>query len=760
MLDNALKHLWRIYLFIILISLFFATYLTYLSWQEIKRDAKSELTYANNIVTSSMRSVLLKNQAFLKLLGERLIELGSFKNNEESKKLIDDMLEKNPDLAGFGLADTSGNLFLTSFNIDRTRLPNLLTNEDTADTFKKALESSTMVMGRTYYMNALNEWVIPLRYRIKANNGNIAGVMTTGLKLDATSSIWSEFSLPKDVELVVIRSDFYRQYVDNIDLEDFPRWYESPLPDNVIKYFENNLLHQTGMNIEEFKNSGKLVTLEAQSHTGMKYYSVTSYDPIFKYFTLTIKPIEKLYDKIIPSVGNAIGLIIIFNIILFYFFRFNISLQVSSRQNLEYQANHDLLTELPNRRSLDNTFKNWKTKHGAFSVLFIDLDNFKSSNDLFGHSTGDKILLKVSEKIRSFFQNSIAIRQGGDEFIILISETDPDYLQELCTQFLVKLAEPIHVNANEFIIKASIGISRSPENGDTVDELLRKADMAMYKAKRTGLDSYIYSDDLEKQQKRLAVIEKELTHAQENHEFSLVYQPQIDANTNAVTGVETLIRWKNSFLGEVSPAEFIPVAETTGLISSISHYIYETAVNECHEIHQSLTRKSMDKIRLSVNFSVVQLFDEQFINIINNITNKKEFSAVEFVIEVTENIFIDDIEKARIILEKIQQSGIKISLDDFGTAYSSLNVLKTLPINELKIDKTFVRDILTDDQDRKMIMGIINLCKNLEIPVVAEGVETKEQADILKQYGCDILQGFYFAHPMNKESLQEYLLNH
>ena len=284
--------------------------------------------------------------------------------------------------------------------------------------------------------------------------------------------------------------------------------------------------------------------------------------------------------------------------------------------------------------------------------------------------------------------------------------------------------------------------------------------MAMYKAKNAGLDCYIYSDDLEEQQKRLAIIEKELSHAQENHEFHLVYQPQIDANTNSVVGVETLIRWHNPTLGDVSPSEFIPVAETTGMISEISHFVYETAVDEFCEINNNINIKTQDKMRLSVNFSVAQLFDERLIELIDKIKNKEGFSSTEFVIEVTENIFIEDIDKARIVLEKIKESGIKISLDDFGTAYSSLNVLKTLPINELKIDKSFVRDILTDEQDRKMIHGIINLCKDLGIPVVSEGVETKEQADILRRYGCDILQGFYYAYPMTKIKLKEFLSNY
>ncbi|MEJ2142971.1 MAG: diguanylate cyclase [Gammaproteobacteria bacterium] len=626
MLDSAFKHLWKIYLFIILISILCASYLAYLNWSNIKSDAQSELTYANNIVTSSMRSVLLKNQAFLKLLGERLVEMDLIHQNAQARKLIDEMLERNPDLAGFGMADVSGNLVLTSFNIDRSSLPNLLKNSNTAQSFKQAIESGTMVMGRTYFMKALNEWVIPLRYRITNDNGDVVGVMTTGLRIDESSSILSGFNLPKDVELVVIRSDFYRQYVDNINIENFSQWYESPLPDKVIRYFENNMLTQTGMSIDEFKKSGELVSLFAQSHTGEKYYSVTGYDPIFEYFILTIIPANNLYNKFIQSIGTSIGLIIIINIILYYFFRSNVALQVTSRKNLEYQANHDLLTDLPNRRSLPKKFVHWKKQYNSFSVLFIDLDNFKSSNDLFGHSIGDKILLKVSEKISSFFQQSLALRQGGDEFIILTSETDTDKLLNLCKHFLIYLAEPININSNEFVIRASIGISKSPENGTTVDELLRKADMAMYKAKKARLNTCIYSDDLEEQQKRLAIIEKELSRAEKNNEFFLVYQPQVNTRTNTFSGVETLIRWKNPSLGEVSPSEFIPIAESTGMIADISRYVYETAVDECHEIHNTIPGFSMGKLRLSVNFSVAQLFDENFSDVLSTIKNKKEFS--------------------------------------------------------------------------------------------------------------------------------------
>ena len=379
-----------------------------------------------------------------------------------------------------------------------------------------------------------------------------------------------------------------------------------------------------------------------------------------------------------------------------------------------------------------------------------------------GHSVGDKILCEVAVRINEAFKNSMNIRQGGDEFIILTSEVFGDRLFALCRQFISRLHQPIVVDGLEFSVRVSIGVAHAPADGSKVDDLLRKADMAMYEAKRLQCDIYAYSKNLEQQTERVANIEKALGNALWRDELSLVYQPQLDANSQTVIGVEALLRWNNPSLGMVPPDQFIGIAESTGLIHDIGQYVFDTALDEILDVCRELQERNgppvsvAEKLRLSINVSVRQLLSEGFLDSLVAIVNRYDCSAITLMVEVTESLFIEDMGKASAILEKIEQIGIGVSLDDFGTGYSSLSVLSKLPIDELKIDRSFVRDILSDDQDWLLIQGIISLCKSLGIPVLAEGVETSEQASMLAQHGCDLFQGYYFAKPMDKAALVEY----
>jgi len=760
------KHntLWRTYVFIVVVSCLSAVTMAYLEWQHVKQTSRTELKYANRIVTSSMRVLLHKSEALLQILGERLIELDSVQQSGKALTLVDALLENNPELAGFGLADPSGQLVLTSFNIDRQKLPNLLKKKETAVSFRQALETNAMVVGRTYYMQALGEWVIPARYRITNHEDEVVAVMTTGFKLGSNHSLWSGSNLPDHVRLAVIRSDFYWQYNSMPKESDFAEVYGNPASKALISHFRGIMLEQAGMTMEEFRFGGQVASVITQDRQGEMIMTAVSYDPVYGLYTFTSTPLKTLYASLLVPVSWLAALLVLFNATLYFLFRFNVSFQQDSKRILEYQATHDQLTKLPNRRYLLDEFNHWYDGHnGQFSVLFIDIDNFKASNDLHGHSVGDRILCEVAARINEAFKHSMKVRQGGDEFIILTPEVFGDRLFALCRQFISRLSQPIIVDGLEFSIRASIGVAHAPADGSKVEDLLRKADMAMYEAKRQQCDIYTYSKNLEQQTERVANIEKALGNALQRDELYLVYQPQLDANTQRVIGVEALLRWESPSLGAVSPDHFIGIAESTGLIHDIGQYVFETALNEFPEVCQRFQDQEggavsvADKLRLSINVSVRQLLRDGFLDALAATVSKCNGSMFTLMIEVTESLFIEDLDKASSILEKIEQIGVAVSLDDFGTGYSSLSVLSKLPINEVKIDKSFVRDILSDAQDWLLIQNIISLCKNLGIPVLAEGVETREQARMLSQHGCDLFQGYYFAEPMSKDALMVYL---
>jgi len=758
--------IWRVYTFTTVISVIATVVMVFVRWEDIKREARTDLIYTNSIVTRSIQSVLNKNEVLLKILGERMVELGNIQNSDKAIELINGILLNNPELAGIGLADPSGQLLITSFNIDRNKLPNLLNNPNTADSFKKALISDGMVMGRTYFMKAMNKWVIPLRYRITDNSGKVIVVMTTGLKLDYEKNLWSTSYLQEDVQLLVYKDDFFRQYVSNINLKDYSYWYKSPLSKERYNLFVKSLEEHTGLSLNDLKLSGGVTSLILPDHVGNDFLQVFNYDPVYGHYTFVNLPLKVLYLRMMTPVGWLLGLLLVFNIALYRIFQSNIRLHDKTKRRLKYQATHDLLTSLPNRRYLIDVFSGWQKKfNNNFCVMFIDLNNFKACNDIHGHSIGDAILKVVAHRINEIFANCLNIHQSGDEFIILMPLESVEDVKPRCIEFINKLDEPIHVGELEFSLSANIGIVHAPEHGTEIEQLLRKADMAMFEAKRLQTNLYTYSSGLEEQRERIVLIETELSNALERNEFYLAYQPQLDANSYKVIGVEALLRWESPVLGFVPPDEFIPIAESTGDIHKIGQYVFETAIKEIHDICQSIGEQVVhkkptdEKFRLSINVSVKQILRDGFMQKMSILKKSPECTELALMLEVTESLFIDEVKKAQLVLNEVQKEDISISLDDFGTGYSSLSILSKLPIQELKIDKSFINDILINQQAKSMIQSIISIGKKLKIPVLAEGVEDIKQAELLTFFGCDVFQGYYFAKPMTKAALIEYLLH-
>jgi diguanylate cyclase (GGDEF)-like protein len=450
-----------------------------------------------------------------------------------------------------------------------------------------------------------------------------------------------------------------------------------------------------------------------------------------------------------------------FNLLLYFLFRHVSQLEQTSKQELQYQAQHDQLTGLPNLRYIEQYFQQWKSQNGnAYSVVFLDLDNFKNSNDLHGHAVGDRLLQKVAKRIQLFFNECLCLRQGGDEFIVIVPRNYCSDIERKVEEFLLDLKKTIFINKLEFSIRASIGISSSPKDGLEIDSLLRKADIAMYEAKRHKTGWHVFSRKLDVDNSRKSMIEKELNSALERKEMSVVYQPQVD-NHDKLIGVEALLRWNNKLLGQVPPDEFIAIAESTGMILDIGNFVFETSLKEFHHVCKRLFSDSWvdeeSKLRLSINLSVRQLIEEGFTDRLFSLINQYDCKNTRLMLEITETMTIDRVQEVRFLLEKIQRAGIEISLDDFGTGYSSLSHLSQLPINEIKIDKSFIHSSLQNIQDVTFIKSIIYLGNKLDVKVLAEGVETSEQVVALKQYGCKYFQGFYFSHPLNIQQLQDYI---
>ncbi|SHO45565.1 EAL domain-containing protein [Anaerocolumna xylanovorans] len=426
---------------------------------------------------------------------------------------------------------------------------------------------------------------------------------------------------------------------------------------------------------------------------------------------------------------------------------------------LEHMAYHDMLTDLPNRSlflfELDKALKETAWMCKKLAVIFIDLDNFKDVNDTLGHSTGDLLLKSMASRLKEHIRKQdMLTRLGGDEFAVMIRDIDSEEeVYEFCLRIKEKVLEPFEFNGYRFNISPSMGISMYPNNAANGEELLKNADTAMYRSKSIGKNTIqFYQDFMRKDMLRRLSIESHLRNALKKNIFTLHYQPQICLKTGTIRAFEALIRWTDEELGMISPSEFIPVAESAGLIVPLGEWILKEACKEAKRLNSG-----QNKILMSVNISAVQLKQLDFVDLVKNTLKETGLKPELLELEVTETTLISSFETTISMFEELRKIGVKISLDDFGTGYSSLSYLKKLPIDTLKIDKSFIKDLDKECIEKEITESIVALVHKLNIEVIAEGVENGKQLAYLMQCNCDNIQGFLISKPVPAISAKELL---
>ncbi len=425
--------------------------------------------------------------------------------------------------------------------------------------------------------------------------------------------------------------------------------------------------------------------------------------------------------------------------------------------HLEHIAKHDALTTLPNRMYLEEYLSNHLDRPASlpvesFAVVFIDLDNFKFINNTYGHHFGDHVLKIVSERLAEVNTDQFTARIGGDEFILVIKNTilENETLENVFNRIKYAFSLPLIIGKEFISISASIGYSLYPQDGSTSEELIMQADLSMYNAKKSGKSKYMHYDkSMSNAIENDHLLISHIKNAYENKEFVLHYQPQINANTDEIIGFEALLRWYSKDYGYIPPSKIIPLAESTGLIIPIGLCIIEQSIQFALEMKKTLSTK----FKVSINISVVQLLENSFEDELFERLNRYQLEPQYIQLEITESVLIETSGTMIIKLNSIREKGISISLDDFGTGFSSLTYLQKLPINEIKIDKSFIDEMLTDSKPAKLVDTILYLAKELNLNVIAEGVETKEQQDYLLKHGCNIMQGYYNSKPLPIEEV-------
>jgi len=436
----------------------------------------------------------------------------------------------------------------------------------------------------------------------------------------------------------------------------------------------------------------------------------------------------------------------------------DISERTKTAEKIRYMSFHDQLTGLYNRRALmediNLEIKRAETEQVAFALMTIDLDRFKYINDTFGHIVGDQILLKVAERLLEFKNYRCHVyRQGGDEFNILLSNTNRQETASFAQRIISSFANSFYLNSHEYYISPSIGISMYPHDGENIETVIKNADEALFRVKERGKAHYqFYRSDMTSSLSNVISLETKLRKAIQKKELKLYYQPQIDLNGYTFNSFEALLRWESPSLGVVAPNDFIPLAEDTGLIISIGNWVIETACEQI-KVWKALYNKD---VRIAVNISPKQFQQPNFIEVIRTSIQKFKIKPSMLEIEITEGL-MGNIKEAIPILRKLKELGVIISVDDFGTGYSSLSYIKQFPIDVLKIDQSFVKDVVTNAKDAAITTTIIHLGQNLGMEVIAEGVENKEQEDFLKKANCQKAQGYYYSKPLTCEAAEQFL---
>ena len=734
------KNIWALFYLIIIIGSGLLGAAVYNKYNEILNETKNDQLYLSHVFYNALDSLFAQQEVIQNLIADEYINQESF-----SSKSLDVALKQNHLSAGIWIFSEQGDLLVTSSNLKQQQITNLLKHSNTRTWFRETLDSSQMVIGRAYFLTSLNRWILPLRKKIVNRQGDTIAVISTGLDLAVLQSEWQKNN-PHNIEATLENGD-YRILRNNLTMSQFERFYNNAS-------FKNSALkekYETQKDITGFLQT--FISKEQQKHL----YTI-AYNEGYRFWVSATLPFQQVKERLYShSFFYSIFYLLLITIV-YLLFRWIIKVENSKINELTYKAEHDTLTDLPNRTIIKRHFLHLQAqKETAFALLYVDLDNFKNINDTFGHSYGDAILIEASKRIT----NSLALHSGlvarysGDEFVIFLEVTDRGSVKNYAKRLLESIALPYLINQNAFRISSSIGIARFPDDASHVETLLSYADNSMAMAKKKRNQYLFFSKRVHHQLMRNIEIEQALHHAIENDEISLVYQPQMNRN-NKLFGVEALVRWHSKKLGFISPDQFIPIAEETGLMPKLGLYIMHKAMQEI----DSLQQQNNLSFKLSINVSVRQFIQIDFIEKLMDACKKFTSGKIDITIEITESLFIESVETLLPLFYKMKANYITLSLDDFGTGYSSLSMLRKVPIDELKIDKSFVDNISADKNDKAMVNSIISMGKNLGMTVLAEGVESREQAEILFDAGCDLYQGYFFSKPLSLEDLATFAKQH
>ena len=787
------KNIWTLFFILTFICSFLLVAAIYIKDQTLLEEYKSKQRYLIEIFQNNLLTQFAEHEFHLDSIAEQ------FKREEQiNPGIIEHLLRKNTLLSNVELFSPDGQLLFSSRHLRRAYAEEMngATHTGKNEWFKQALTTERMVIGTPYLsisLSASDIWIVPLAKRILNRQGKVIAIISAGLNVANIEKLWQGDN-QRQTNLLVTQDKTFSGII-NISLKKQPTTsppqvfdytyykyqYQAVKPENISnsiiksnkatdhnrlfrrKIFNNdepptsaeNAASQRRLSLDELRFSGEPHQVTIRSESNGKSLCTLVFNERYQLWFSAITSYAELKKSLNQAISGYFIAYFFSVMVLFWLFDWISKIEEEKLRDITYKAQHDALTGLYNRSQIETHFTSaLLQKEVCLSLLYIDLSNFKNINDSFGYSYGDLILKEVTKRILNSLKHlsGSAFRLHGDEFVILLKNDDLEFVKRYASNLLQFLAFPYIIDNNQFQINSAIGIANYPLHADNIETLLTYAENSTQQAKKIKNSFMLFSQEDHHRLMQKIEIEQALQQAINTREISLAYQPQIDQN-NKLSGVEALVRWHSKKLGFIPPDMFIPIAEETGIMPELGDYILCTALKEI----SALQRKEKANFTLSVNVSVRQFIQVDFLKKLLQACNDYKDDNLTLILEITESLFIENIETLLPTFNKLKTHNILLSLDDFGTGYSSLSMLRQVPIDELKIDKSFVDHITENEPDRIMLSSIIDMGKNFDMKVVAEGVENKEQVELLKKVDCDLLQGYYFSKPLTLDALADFL---
>ncbi|MBY5963255.1 putative bifunctional diguanylate cyclase/phosphodiesterase [Marinobacter nauticus] len=738
------RNIWTLYFLIVIVGVALLGVSLQQRWQEtLSYETAHQLSRAE-LISQSVHSLFRTQELVLDVVGRELLDSGEPLEERRETPLLDSILSVNPALVGFGLARPDGTLVRISTNMDASRLPNLLENPSTAEGFRQALESDVMVVGRTYYMEALGAWLIPIRKALRADDGSVVAVMTAGLEIGAEGSVLGQdlHDGPEDSVILFREADKYVQFMSREGATP-ERYSASQVNEERLSAQRRDFEEGTGKTMADIMASPETVSFH-MSRDQRDYLTAATFDARYQIWTVSETRFAPLYRDFMGTLVPYVIGFVLGAWLLYLLFRVIDRAEGERREELLYRARHDDLTGLLNRAGLLDRLEGRLSQARPFSLVVINIDNFSGINDRFGLEYGDHTLVEFGRRLERLAERHDDLaRLGSDEFAIVTPNTNIPSLTDACRALVEDLAQIFEVGRLRLQVGASVGVARYPEDGDSLSKLIRSAHLALYEAKQSRNAVCVYKAKMETAYLRRLNVEQRLRYGLASHALYMVYQPQVNDAGDTI-GLEALVRWQDEELGFVSPAEFVDVAEKSGLMIPLGNFVLDTSLREFRQ----LIDKVQQPLDLAINISVIQFCQPGFVDTVLNALKTHDVSPSSLVLEITETLFMGNFDQVLQTICDLRSHGIRLAMDDFGTGYSSLSLLRQLPLDELKIDKSFVDGIVEDEKAANMVRSIVAIARSHNMSLIAEGVEEQAQAQALINMGCLRFQGYYFSRPV------------